>query len=68
MSLITAILKAITAILNAVGGLVASKNISDENGKNRRNDDAIARAGGMLQPNAGIGNGQHPSVDQSPRI
>lgn len=60
MSLITAILRAITAILNAVGGLIASKNISDEGGKNRRNDNAIARARGVLQPNANTGDGQHP--------
>lgn len=61
MSLITAILRAIAALLNAVGAIIASRNISNEIGKNRRNDDAIADAGGVLQPNAKAGDGQHPT-------
>jgi len=60
VSLITAILRAITALLNAVGAVIASRNISNELGKNRRNDDAIANAGGVLQPDAKNGVGQHP--------
>ena len=60
MSLITAILRAITALLNAVGSAIASRNVVNELDKNRRNDAAIARARGMLQQNAKAGDGQHP--------